>query len=376
MEDLLQLFQQANPKLKIANNPIDHETFKFSIPVMLRSAEPPDTFSYWAGARVQAAVDADLLQPLDTLWSQGKLDQVFSKVIAASSTYNAQKYVVPIGYHYVAFFYNKKLFATVGAKVPQTWAELKAVAEKFKQAGVRAFALGSRDAWPAQFWFDYLLLRTAGPTYRAELMAGKRAYTDPEVKRTMQLWQELIDKGYFYPEAEAYNWEEAAKIMAQDQAAMTLMGTWITGYYKNTLNLTADEDYSYFTFPQIDKGVPSVGVGGFDCFVMAKNARHPAATQKLLAFLASPVAQKAWTVGQGALPPSKQVASKDYPPLIQRILQEVDAMPSLAFNYDLATTPLMAEAGLESFAAFMAHQADYPQVLQKMENRRQEIFKP
>ena len=51
-------------------------------------------------------------------------------------------------------------------------------------------SLGSMNRWPAQFWFDYLLLRTAGPDYRATLMAGEAAYTDPEVVNAMTLWQE------------------------------------------------------------------------------------------------------------------------------------------------------------------------------------------
>ena len=54
-------------------------------------------------------------------------------------------------------------------------------------------SLGSMNRWPAQFWFDYLLLRTAGPEYRAKLMAGEAAYTDPEVVRAMELWAELAN---------------------------------------------------------------------------------------------------------------------------------------------------------------------------------------
>ena len=53
------------------------------------------------------------------------------------------------------------------------------------------------NRWPAQFWFDYLLLRTAGPEYRASLMAGEASYTDDEVQRAMQLWKDLVDAGYF-----------------------------------------------------------------------------------------------------------------------------------------------------------------------------------
>ena len=58
-----------------------------------------------------------------------------------------------------------------------------AACKTLKGAGVKPFALGSKNRWPAQFWFDYILLRTAGPEYRAKLMAGEASYTDPEVMR-------------------------------------------------------------------------------------------------------------------------------------------------------------------------------------------------
>ncbi len=67
----------------------------------------------------------------------------------------------------------------------------------FKAAGIVPISLGSMNQWPAQFWFDYLILRTAGAEYRAKLMAGEAAYTDPEVVRAMELWAELVDAGCF-----------------------------------------------------------------------------------------------------------------------------------------------------------------------------------
>lgn len=374
MDEVIALFQQQQPGLKIASEAMDHETFKVAVPALLDSNAPPDVFSYWAGARVQAIVASGGLQPIDQLWAENKLDQAFPAGIAAGSTYNGQKYFIPIGYHYVAFFYNKKLFDTLGAAPPQSWDELKSLAGQFKQAGIPAFALGSRERWPAQFWFDYLLLRTAGPAYRAELMAGQRAYTDPEVTRTMQLWAELVQAGYFYPDTNAYDWAEAASQVARGQAAMTLMGTWITGYYKNTLKLQPDQDYGYFSFPTIDQGVPATALGPIDGFVMAKKAPHPTAANQFLLYLASPEAQKIWTLGQGALPPNLQVDPTIYDPLIQRVLKDVAAAESFAFNYDLATSPPMAEAGLDAFSEFMARPGDYSTILQKTEDQRRELF--
>lgn len=374
IDEVIQLFEKEHPDISLSNNPMDHETFKVGIPVMLKSEVPPDVFSYWAGARVQSVVDSGDVQPLDTLWQEQKLDEAFPPSIAAGSIYNGKKYFIPVGYHYVAFFYNKELFDTAGVTIPETWDELKEVAAQFKQAGIPAFALGSKERWPAQFWFDYLLVRTAGATYRQELMEGKHAYTDPLVVHVVEMWKEFIDAGYFYPEANAYDWAEAADIVARGQAAMTLMGTWITGYYKNTLNQEGDTDYSYFTFPVVDPQVPTIAVGPIDGFVMANRATHPDEARQFLAFLATPEAQKIWTLGQGALPPSTAVDPATYDPLIQRVLKEVAAADALAFNYDLATTPPMAEAGLEAFSELMARPDDYLSILENAETFRQEIF--
>lgn len=62
---------------------------------------------------------------------------------------------------------------------------------------VTPIALGAKEKWPAQFWFDYLLLHTAGYEYRQQLMEGKISYTDVSVRKVFDLWAGLIDKGYF-----------------------------------------------------------------------------------------------------------------------------------------------------------------------------------
>jgi multiple sugar transport system substrate-binding protein/raffinose/stachyose/melibiose transport system substrate-binding protein len=376
MDEVITLFEAGHPEIKVGRNPLDHETFKAAIPVMLEGDAPPDLFSYWAGARVQSVVDAGHLQPINDLWAENGLDDAFPPAITAGSVYNGDKYFVPIGYHYVAFFYNKKLFASAGIKPPKNWDELQAAAVIFKEAGVPAFALGSRERWPAQFWFDYLLLRTAGPEYRAELMAGRHAYTDPEVVRVMTMWKEMIDAGYFWPDANAYDWQEAGDAVMRGQAAMTLMGTWITGYYKNDLGLKPEEDYDYFPFPVIDEGVPTAALGPIDGFVMAKNAPHAEASHQFLIFLAQPEPQTIWATGQGALAPNVNVDPTVYDPLMLRVQQDVAAADTFAFNYDLATTPPMAEAGLTAFSAFMGRPDNYEPILQQAEASRREIFAP
>jgi ABC-type glycerol-3-phosphate transport system substrate-binding protein len=205
-------------------------------------------------------------------------------------------------------------------------------------------------------------------------MAGEASYTDPEVVRAMEMWAELVDKDYFVSDANAYDWTDAADQVANGEAAMTLMGTWITGYW-DTNGLTPGEDYDFFVFPGIDEGVPMAALGPVDGFVLAADADHPNAAQDLLLYLITDTeVQATWALGQGALSPNSKVDPQLYTPVMQRALQAVDAADTFTFNYDLATTPPMAEGGLDMFAQFMNDPAGYMQYLEQTQAVADEVF--
>ncbi|MCY3781382.1 MAG: extracellular solute-binding protein [Chloroflexi bacterium] len=360
-------FIAANPGLMHAASPVDHEQFKTSILVQLAGGNPPDTFSYWAGARIQFIVDDGLLQPIDDIWEANDMDSQFPQaVIDTAVTYDMHKYALPLTLHWVGMFYNTALFEQVGAMVPTTWDELVDVAEKFKMADIPAFALGSINRWPGQFWFDMILLRTAGNDYRNQLMSGEASYTDPEVVRAFSLWNDLVQAGYFYPDANAYDWDEAANQVANGEAAMTLMGTWIGGLYAGN-DMVPGEDFDYFSFPTIDEDTPRASLGPIDTFVVSADAANPDAAKAFLVYLTNPDVQWAFAEGAGNLAPSLLVDTMNYNDVVARIAAEIAADPVFAFNYDLATPPPVAEVGLNSFSEFMANPGDYEAMLERVQ---------
>jgi ABC-type glycerol-3-phosphate transport system substrate-binding protein len=370
-------FQAANPNFIIFDNPIGHEEFKTTILVMLAGGDPPDMFSYWAGARVQFIVDSDRLATIDDMWAENDLDSVIpASIVNGATIYNGNHYLIPFGYHFVGLFYNKPVFDEAGiTEMPTTWDEFLAVCETLKAAGVTPIALGSLNRWPAQFWFDFLLLRTAGPEYRAKLMSGEAAYTDPEVMHAMEVWKELVDKEYFVPDANAYDWTDAGDFVANGEAGMTLMGTWLTGYWDNTIGLTPGEDYDMFAFPIIDESLPVAALGPVDGWVLSADAKHPGPAKELMAYLITNTdAQAIWAKGQGALAPNVNVDASIYTSVMLKALDEVNSADTFAFNYDLATTPPMAEGGLNMFAQFMNDPSGYEEYLQQTEDVAKEVF--
>lgn len=369
-------FQQATG-IKIKESPVGHEDFKTDILVRAAGHSLPDVFSYWAGARVDFIVKSSSLRPIDGMWTSEKLDSVVAKPIADSATlYDGKRFLVPFNYHYAGLFYNKKVLADAGVtKLPATWDEFIALGKTLKEKGIAPIALGSKNRWPAQFWFDYLLLRTAGPDYRAKLMKGEASYDDPEVVAAMTLWKELLDQGFFVENANADDWTDAADKVARGDAAMTLMGTWITGYW-NGVGLVPGEDYDFFPFPKIKDGVANAAVGPVDGLVISANAANPDGAEKFLAFMMSNTdVQAKWAEAQGALSANVNVDPKTYNVVMQSAAKTVAEAEAFAFNYDLATTPPVAEVGLSMFTRFIDDPSKLDEILKAVAVDAKTAFK-
>lgn len=371
-------FNSRNPRYELKAVSLDHEAFKTSIYDTLKSGNPPDLYSYWAGARTASIVDQ--LEPIDDIWQQGKLDDSFPPSITkAASEYAGKKYLIPITQHYVGFFYNKKVFDVRQMTPPATWDGLLAACKTLKASGVTPIALGARDKWPAQFWFDLLLLRTAPFEFRQSLTKGAARFDDPRVMAAFSRWKDLIDAGCFNttPHPNDLAWDTGANEMVfRGEAAMTLMGTWTIGHLENREHgWTAGKDYDFFPFPIIDPDIPLAASGPIDGLVMPKRAANPAGAKAALLHMAQIDAQKAFSRGSGALAPNIQVEGGFYSDIQRRVREEIARSENFAFNFDLATPPAVANMGLDAFSEFLAFPASYPQIVQSLADGAETYFK-
>lgn len=365
-ENVEKNFNEKSKEYQLVTIPIDHESFKTSIIESLKAKNPPDIYSYWAGARTKSIIDD--LEPIDDIWQSEGLDKVFPSNIANSAcTYKGKKYLIPITQHYVAFFYNKSIFNQLGLTPPKTWGEFLNVCEKIKKAGIIPIALGAKEKWPAQFWFDYILLRTAPFEYRERLLAGEAEYSDKEVRNAFKIWNELIEKGYFNTNPNKVEWDIGANEMVYGgEAAMTLMGTWIIGQYSDSKhNWQQEKDYDFFPFPLIDEKIPKSGLGPIDGLVIPNRAVNIAGAKKVISYMATVENQKIVVKGWGNISPNTNVEKSFYTPMQQRIAEEMLSSENWGFNYDLATTPEISEIGLNMLSQFLEIPNQYNIIMDK-----------
>ncbi len=374
--EMISIVNSRQSNWRVAARALDHEAFKTMIHSTLANGSPPELFTYWAGARTQALVDRRQIVPIDDVWQSAGLDRVFPRTISeAASTYNGSKYLLPITQHIVVFFFNKQLLDRERLKPPTNWQEFTAMCDTLTARGITAIALGARERWPAQFWFDYLLLRTAGAEYRAALMQGEAAYTDPQTVAAYRLWAELIEKGYFNRDAENLNWAEATEKVCRGEAAATLMGTWaIQTLIAPPCNLSPEKDFDFFPFPVIDDHLPVSSVGPVDGIALTRESSNHQYAKTVLAYFAEAQAQQLMSNGSGALSPSTAVPRTFYPPFKQRLFDAIEKSDHWAFNYDLATPPLVAERGMDSFAELLAYPNQYEEILQMLQDEAAGLF--
>ena len=87
------------------------------------------------------------------------------------------------------------------------------------------------------------------------------------------------------------------------EAAMTLMGSWLIGYYAGPeYDWREGEDFGFFPFPEIDARVPRVALGPIDGLVLPRGAKNVVGAKAVLRYFASVEAQRFMSRLTGALP--------------------------------------------------------------------------
>ncbi len=372
VESISERFNLENPAYRLIPSYINHEAFK----VMIRNVEgnPPELFTYWAGKRTEELVDMDSVFPIDDMWEDEGLDKLFPKyIIDHAVSYRGKKYLVPITLFIIPVIYNVRVFQSLDIEPPTDWKEFKHVCDKLKQNGITPIALGAYEGWPAQYWFDYLLLRTAGVDYREKLLNGDASYTDPEVMRVFALWKELLDEGYFNPQPYSYNWDTTVDMVYGDEVGMTVMGQWLDKRLEDK-GMEGVKDYSSFAFPTIDEDVEDSLLVVYDGLILHAGSESKSGAKRAMAYLVDNEQQKELSQATGGLSPNISIESSFYPPIKQKALSMYEEGGHLTYALDLSTPTPVAEIVLKGLIEFMEFPGQYRSILQDIDLKAKEVF--
>ncbi len=227
----------------------DTAAYQTAMQQSIREEEAPGLFTWWSGPQLETLVKNDLVEDVTDLWDEFVVANGVSEDIKESFTVDGKAYAVPYSIIYNTVIYNKNVFAEYNLEVPETFDEFLDVCQTLKDNGITPIAL-KNDSWAGFIWFQALLAAYEPQLYQ-DVCDGTKAYTDEEVVKVMNIWKDMLDKGYF---SAPMNIQDMEKAMVQGTVAMELEPNYEAGTLVKQFGVVAGEDIGTFVVPSMNGG--------------------------------------------------------------------------------------------------------------------------
>lgn len=329
---LIKLFEEEYPDISVDNAAVAGgagTNAKAVLATRMQGDDPPSTFQVHGGAELNEGwVAAGKMEPLNDFYEEEGLMDKFPEQLIDMVSKDGKIYSVPVDIHRGnVFFYNMKVFEENGIEVPSTFDEFFAVADKLKEAGITPLALGDKESWPATQIFENILLGVLGPEDYEKLWTGDVPFDDERVVEAAELFKKTL--GYINEDHASRNWQDAAQLVGDGEAAMINMGDWAKGYFSNDLNLETNKDFGYFPYPETEGEFTIIT----DTFGLPKGIENPDDVKKFLSVLASVEGQDTFNPLKGSIPARVDADESNYDEYgkdTMKDFKEATLVPSLA----------------------------------------------
>jgi len=360
-------FEAANPDIDVVLQNFDHEGYKTAIRNFL-TTDAPDLANWYAGNRMAPFVAAGQFTDVSDVWAENDLATTLGSA-AASMTIDGKQWGVPYTYYQWGVYFNKDVYAQVGATVPATWDEFIANCELFKAAEIDCLTTGTSALWPAAGIFDYLDLRTNGYDYHMSLTSGQTPWTDEGVRNTFAEWAKVVP--YTTENHAAIDWQDAATLLVQGKAANYVMGNFAVATFKD--GGMTDDNLGFMPFPTINPDVARAEEAPTDTIHIPAGAKNVEDAKTFLAFIAQADTQTKLNAALGQLPVNAGSTVGD-DPFIQAGFELLSSTPGgIAQFFDRDATAEMAKLGMEGFQEFMVIPDNLDAILERLEAARVRI---
>jgi glucose/mannose transport system substrate-binding protein len=265
---------------------------------------PPDVFQTTSGSDLLQWVtrgtntdDTSLLEPLDAVFDSEGWRDTFRDPVLERLTFNQHVYAVPVNMERNnTLFYNKKIFDANNLKPPESVDELLQTCTALKAKGITPLAIGTKQYWGigAILWYDIMIAST-GPDYFMDFFSGRKSADDPELRAALETLLKVLACGN--TDTETIGWAGAADRVFEGQAAMTMIGDWVKGYY-NSKGWKSDVDFGQIPSP----GTRGTFVFATDTFCLPKGAPNRTEAIELVKTFGSAQAQAQFGIIKGSVP--------------------------------------------------------------------------
>lgn len=281
LRKLIADYTAEHPNVSFTVDALPTEQQKLKLKTQAASNAIPDITSLNPGAQMKPFVDNGKLAPLDDILDKDGLRDTFKPGVLDYYTFDGKTYGLPETLDIAYIYYNKELFQKAGVEVPQTFEQLVADVDKFKQAGIVPITIGEKDTWPGSFFLMNIVLRQYGPGFLQDVLAKKKPFTDPAFVQSISKLGELVKAGGFEEGATNVDYSTAMNLFLTGKAAMYFSASWDQGSVETS---EIRDKVGIFPFPTVG-GKGDIGefmLSPGNSYVVSANSKHMAEAKDFL----------------------------------------------------------------------------------------------
>jgi glucose/mannose transport system substrate-binding protein len=323
LEALIARFNELYPDVTVVNSAVaggSGVNARAVLATRMQADDPPGTFQVHAGSALNDIwVAADKMEALNFLYEEnGWMDQYPEGLLDLISDAEGNIYAVPVNIHRSnVMWYVPGNLEEWGVTGPATWDEfLSDTCPTLQAADVVPLSVGT--TWTQVHLWENVALGALGPDGYRGLWDGTTAWDSPEVVEIFNTYGQILD--CTNADRDAIDWQPAAQMVAEGQAAFNIMGDWAAGLFLVDLALEPGTDFAWTASP----GTEGTFIMLSDSFGLPQNAPNRDAVLAWLTLLGSAEGQDIFNPLKGSLP-ANTTANIEDPELYNAYFQDAYA---------------------------------------------------
>ncbi|MFT4102855.1 MAG: ABC transporter substrate-binding protein [Burkholderiaceae bacterium] len=286
----------------------------------LAAGRPPDVWQTFAGASIQAWVDAGRVDEIDAVFGDTGLADALPPPVLSAVSAGAHRYGLPTGAHRGnVLFFNTAVLDKAGIETPgpdYSIERLRNDLARVAASGVAPLCLGGRDPFTRVELFESVLLGTVGADGWDRIAGDRFDWDGPELRTAAQRFGELLDRAD--PQADEQSWDEATRRLVAGRCAFLAFNDSALGEMLRAAN-GQPLPIGQTVFP----GTRPSFLAVVDTFVVARRSADHALATGLLRVMADPRANLAFNRIKGSVPLRRDIAVDELSPYQQQAARDL-----------------------------------------------------
>ena len=302
------LFEKKFPNVKVVRQTTDFSGWQTKSKLALSASSAPCVAEGGQGFSFDGPlVAAKLIRPLDDYaalygWTKSFRPSLLNQIRfdpRGKKFGSGELFGLSPSGEITGWYYNKKLLAQIGGKVPATFDELQKLLSTAAAAGVQPILLGDVEKWPASHILSNIASANLPSSDVFNLVFGDPAtkWSTPQWGNALGIMKKWVDAGYIQPGWAGLSNDDSNAKFAAGGSLLTVGGTWIN----STLSDGLGDNLGWFITPNA-RNQPASATGALSGpFHVTTACKIPDVAAAYLNFLISKSAQ-ALVAAQQAIP--------------------------------------------------------------------------